>query len=426
MIQKSYLFEVPNRSSNDSKIKKLVHTVNKEFLSNFIKDHTKEEYLCICSGGTTSSCAKNNLTTIDLRKNYDQISFNQTKNIVKIGGGVLMGDLLNHLEKFNKTFPIGLSNLPGAGYILTGGISPLSRRYGLAIDNMDSIKGYLGNGDFISLNRNKLSKKEVKLWKAMKGAAPFISIITEIGLKTYNSFPILILEGFVNKKQLAELILKSEEFPNNFSLQWLFSEKIYIYIVGELKTEQDNVIANKYISDFKKYSSITYKKYKNFNDVRFFPMDLNLLKFNPNNHSEVISLLGKNLGKNVYSFIDDLIEINLNKPNISCYVASQQLGAQSAKEDYYSSYFVNRDSTWKPWIYSSWNKNNPQEKEVAIKWMIESWYKLKKYYPKIHLAQFHNHLPTHNEEIKLSFGEKLSDLKLLKNFYDPSGILPPL
>ena len=39
-----------------------------------------------------------------------------------------MKDLMNYLEKHNRTFPTGLSKLPGAGYILTGGISPMSRR----------------------------------------------------------------------------------------------------------------------------------------------------------------------------------------------------------------------------------------------------------------------------------------------------------
>ena len=67
-----------------------------------------------------------------------------------------MGDLVNYLQKHNRSFPIGLSKLPGAGYILTGGVSPLSRAYGLAIDNIESIKGFLGNGTFISLKKIKL------------------------------------------------------------------------------------------------------------------------------------------------------------------------------------------------------------------------------------------------------------------------------
>jgi len=101
-----------------------------------------------------------------------------------------MGDLINHLQKYNRSFPIGLSKLPGAGYILTGGVSPLSRAYGLAIDNIESIKGFLGNGTFISLKKNQINPEEQLIWEAIKGAAPFFSIITEIELKTIQSNPI--------------------------------------------------------------------------------------------------------------------------------------------------------------------------------------------------------------------------------------------
>ena len=42
------------------------------------------------------------------------------------------------------------------------------------------------------------------------------------------------------------------------------------------------------------------------------------------------------------------------------------------------------------------------------------------------MAQLHNHLQSHKEEINLAFGNKLKNLKLLKKFYDPANILPPL
>jgi len=75
-----------------------------------------------------------------------------------------MGDLVNHLQKHNRSFPIGLSKLPGAGYILTGGVSPLSRTYGLAIDNIESIKGFLGNGTFISLKKYQRIADVLFIW----------------------------------------------------------------------------------------------------------------------------------------------------------------------------------------------------------------------------------------------------------------------
>ena len=182
-MKNNSLFEVPNINSKDAKFKKLIYDVDDSLFceNNY---YEKFEHLCVCSGGTTSSCAKNGFTTLDLRKNYNKIHLDRKTNLVTIGGGVIMGDLINHLQKHNRSFPIGLSKLPGAGYILTGGVSPLSRTYGLAIDNIESIKGFLGNGKFISLKKNQINPEEQLIWEAIKGAAPFFSIITEIELKT--------------------------------------------------------------------------------------------------------------------------------------------------------------------------------------------------------------------------------------------------
>ena len=64
-----------------------------------------------------------------------------------------MGDLSDFLFKHNRSFPIGLSGKTGMGYILTGGISPLSRSRGLAIDQIIEIKGFWGNGKKFHLSR---------------------------------------------------------------------------------------------------------------------------------------------------------------------------------------------------------------------------------------------------------------------------------
>jgi len=151
-----------------------------------------------------------------------------------------------------------------------------------------------------------------------------------------------------------------------------------------------------------------------------------LYELNANNHSEVISLLGEDLKNDIPIFIKCLDEIMENKPNNSCYVASQQLGCNTKKFNHGSSFFVHRKSTWKPWIYASWKKNDLQEKEVALDWIYKSWSKLKRFYPNIHLAQLHNHLNSHEEELNLAFGNRVNELKTLKNIFDPQGILPPL
>ena len=337
-----------------------------------------------------------------------------------------MGDLLNYLQKHNRSFPIGLSKLPGAGYILTGGVSPLSRAYGLAIDNIESIKGFLGNGTFISLKKNQINPEEQLIWEAIKGAAPLFSIITEIELKTIQSNPIKVIEGFVNLNELSEIIKLSEEFPENISLQWIYAQKIYIYIFAELKNNLEDKRTEECLMLLDKFPTLEKQFYENFNKINFFPKELNLYELNANNHSEVISLLGEDLKNDIPIFIKCLDEIMDNKPNNSCYIASQQLGCKTKKLNHGSSFFVHRKSTWKPWIYASWRKNDLEEKEVALEWIYKSWSKLKKFYPNIHLAQLHNHLNSHDEEITLAFGDRMNELKTLKNIFDPQGILPPL
>ncbi len=426
MKKNNNLLEVPNINSSDAQVKKLIYKIEDDLFNSKDKSSSKSNHLCVCSGGTTSSCARNGLITLDLRKEYNQIHLEKEKNLIKIGGGVIMRDLMNYLEKHNKTFPTGLSKLPGAGYILTGGISPMSRRYGLAIDNIESIKGYLGNGTFISLEKSSLNSGQKLLWEGFKGAAPFLAIITEIGLKTFQSHPIQIIEGFVDDNELSEIINLAEGFPENLSLQWIYAEDIYIYIFAEIKNDSDNKITKSYLEKLEKFTSLKIKSYENYNRIDFFPKELDLFELNKNNHSEVISLLGGDLKDDIQIFVKCMKEIIKDKPNKSCYVATQQLGGKTKDFDHKSSFFIHRASTWKPWIYAAWKKDDLKEKEIVLKWMNESWKKLKIFFPKIHLAQIHNHLNSHEEEVYLSFGERLGELKTLKNICDPESILPTL
>ena len=109
MKKNNNLLEVPNINSSDAQVKNLIYKVEDYLFNSHYKSSSKSEYLCVCSGGTTSSCARDGLITLDLRKEYKKIHFEKEKNLIKIGCVVIMKDLMNYLEKHNKTFPTGLS-----------------------------------------------------------------------------------------------------------------------------------------------------------------------------------------------------------------------------------------------------------------------------------------------------------------------------
>ena len=75
---------VPNINSKDAKLKKLIYDINDSIFNKFNYSNEKFEHLCVCSGGTTSSSAKNGFTTLDLRKNYSKIHLDRESDLVTL------------------------------------------------------------------------------------------------------------------------------------------------------------------------------------------------------------------------------------------------------------------------------------------------------------------------------------------------------
>jgi len=377
----------------------------------------------ISSGGTTSRAAADNHWVLDLRKNYQNISFDLEKKHVEIEAGVMMGDLSDFLKKHKRSFPIGLSGKTGMGYILTGGISPLSRSRGLAIDQVLEIKGFWGNGKEFHLSRPNSSKESTREWKALCGAAIFLGIITKVKLKTQPLRPILSWTANLSFSELSECINQAERWPNSLSFQWIYGESIFAHAIGEVKNTDHEA---KLINFLEKLPFTCNRKINKVKDMNSLP-SLSLVnnKNKNSNHSEVLGLLGpawKDKNLQVLKIIKSLID---KRPNKSCYIASQQLGGLTHLKDIDTS-FIHRDAIWKPWINGAWEAHNKSKRNNTIKWMKECWNNLEFICPGVHLAQIHPHLPWHQKELSLAFKDWLPKLQEIKAINDPSNLMPPL
>tara|TARA_B100000965_G_scaffold389470_1_gene395155 strand:- start:488 stop:1663 length:1176 start_codon:yes stop_codon:yes gene_type:complete len=379
--------------------------------------------LLVSSGGTTSRAAADNHWTLDLKKNYQNISLDLDKKHVEVEAGVMMGDLCDYLRKNNRSFPIGLSGKTGMGYILTGGISPLSRSKGLAIDQIMEIEGFWGNGKKFHLYRPNSSKGSSLEWKALSGAAIFLGIITKVKLKTQPLRPLLSWTANLSFSQLSECINQAESWPNSLSFQWIYGKTIFAHAIGEVK---DDAHEGKLIELLDKLPFTCNRIIKKVRDLNSLP-SLSLVKNSTNHqhHSEVLGLLGpawqkKNL--HVLKIIKNLIA---KRPNNNCYIASQQLGGLTHLEDIDTS-FIHRDAIWKPWINASWEPFDQSKRKESLKWMEECWTNLKFICPGVHLAQIHPHLPLHQKELSSAFIDWLPQLRELKAIHDPYNLMPPL
>ena len=409
--------------SNDSNILGVFEEVNSnlfEFLNTF---QNSPAPLLVASGGTTSRSAADNHWILDLRKNYQNITFDPEQKNVEIEAGVTMGVLSDFLTKHQRSFPIGLSGKTGLGYILTGGISPLSRSKGLAIDQILEVKGFWGNGKEFHIYRPSSKIESTFEWKAICGAAIFLGIVTKIKLKTQQLMPILSWTANLSFSQLSDCINQAESWPNSVSFQWIWGEHIFAHAIGEvINPEQEN----KTIALFEKLPFTSNRRINKVNNMNKLPnLSIGNNEDSILNHSEVLGLLGPAWQKNNRKILELIQKLINKRPNKNSYIASQQLGGLTHSSEFDSS-FVHRDAIWKPWINGSWVAKDLLERKKALEWMKECWESLEFYCPGIHLAQIHPHLSWHQKELSSAYKEWLIKLREVKTIYDPNEIMPPL
>ncbi len=384
--------------------------------------------LMICSGSTSSGCAAKDHWTLDLRYRFKKVEFYPAQNEVLIEAGVDMKTLIEELKDHKRSFPIGISGSTGIGYILTGGISPLSRKYGLAIDQIKELGGYWANGEKFKLKKplHSSSKDHLVQWKALCGAAPFLAIITHIKLKTHQLKPLGVWETTLEPEQLAETISISEQWPIQASLYWMWGETIKAFGVYEFKENYSEKGFTEIINEVPKSDDFKTSQIEDLTQLNRFNLPIPSDSFNQNKYSEVVGILGPPLRNKSYELVKTIEKLMQNKPNPSCYISAQQLGGATMTEVKNLSSFVHRNSMWKPWITGTWEAGNNEQRKKSLDWIENGWIELEKYFPGVHLAQIHPHLHWHQKEIKAAFKAWLPELQQLKSKFDPEGILLPL
>ncbi len=419
---------VPNYFAEDSSIKGVLYEVDDQLNKRLRSGQINPKPLLVCSGGTSSRCAAEGHLTLDLRKNYSTFHFDNQSRCLEIGGGITMGSISKELSKFGRSFPIGLSGQTGMGFILTGGISPLSRTMGLAIDQITEINGVWGQGESFKINKPSTSSsiEERLTWRALCGAAPFLGIITSLKVETHPIKPLTFWEARITPSQLAKLIQKAEKWPNSSSLQWIWGDEIHAYGISQINKQNTKLIMRNIQELIPGANNLKFKTIIGLHDMPKLSISSIRSKQIYRSHSEVVGLLGPSWGESSAAVVNMLEELIKERPDPRCYVAAQQLGGTVKNTNRELTSFIHRNSIWKPWITASWPANDTELKTMSLDWLEKVWEKLTPVCPGVHLAQMHPHLSWHKKEIRYAFEDWLPGLKDLKSRFDPNGLLTPL
>ncbi|KAL2059793.1 hypothetical protein VTL71DRAFT_10177 [Oculimacula yallundae] len=136
------------------------------------------------SGGHSSVRAASNApggVTIDL-SGIDDIDVGEDLNFARIGTGNRWAGVYQKLEKLNRTVAGGRNSDVGVGgFLLGGGISFLSRRYGWATDNVRNFQVVLANGSLTNINQ----ASSPDLFFALRGGGNNFGIVTHFDMDIY-------------------------------------------------------------------------------------------------------------------------------------------------------------------------------------------------------------------------------------------------
>ncbi len=403
------MLDLFNTQAADSAIAGVV-TPSSDGLADCIKGWTQRRPFRVCGGGTTSAAAQPQAWSIDMRPGFHTIDIGDNAATVTIGAGCGMAEVLERLATVQRTLPAGLSGHPGIGYVLTGGMGPLSRRHGLAIDQLQRIRGVWGNGDPFELScpSDDSSAEQRLQWRGLCGAAPFLGVVTDITINTLPLRPLRVHQASIEPEQLPQWMQRAEQGSLDSSLQWSWGEPDTIRTLAVQTT------------------STTDNSPDDIEGLHRLPG----LAPPPNQprrlHAEVVGLLGPACGDRFQGLINPLRELMDQRPDPGCQLACQQLGGATAQVSPEVTSFVHRDAIWKPWITATWPAGNARSRETSLQWLQEVWAVLEPVFPGIHLAQLHDHLPWHQRELTLAFGRWLPQLRALKQELDPDGNLPAL
>ena len=404
-------------------------------LSNLIRQGIQPTPLLVCAGGTSSRCAADGLWTLDLRARHRQLIISEVGDEVEIGTGLTMAEVLQGLQAHGRSIPVGLSTVPGCGFVLTGGVGPLSRLQGLAMDHIVGLRGVWGNGNIFDLSApanpaastgTTSNKESHQQWKGLLGAAPFLAVVTAIRLRTQKLTPLMIWRAVCSVQQLEIAIEAAEQWTHSASLQWAWNERIELFIA----CSADDPAAMAAVQSLKTLlghcaeSSMTIVPGQHAQPP--FGALATSTAAKGHNHSEVISRLGPAWGQRLPSLLTDLNQLIRERPHPGCQISAQQLGGMSSQVPVSRTSFIHRDAIWKPWINAVWNANDAEGRERSLDWLFHANTILTNYCPGVHLTQIHPHLSCHKAELNDAFQDWLPVLNQLKSHHDPYGLLPPL
>ena len=159
--------------------------------------------LCVRGGGHSELCLLDGALAVDLSWGLSWVECDPGSCLVRCGGGATLKELQEVAGEHGLACPVGLHDTVGVGLLLQGGVGRLSRRHGLAVDNVLGVQIVTASGEVVALGDGfsvgpgassegpRASQLRDDLWWCARGAGPNFGIVTAVALRVFPVGPVL-------------------------------------------------------------------------------------------------------------------------------------------------------------------------------------------------------------------------------------------
>src|SRR4029079_14776195 len=128
---------------------------------------------------------------------------------VRVGGGATWGEVDAATNEHGLATPSGIISTTGVGGLtLGGGLGHLTRKHGLAIDNVLEVEMLLANGDHVTANKDE----NPDLFWAIRGGGGNFGVVTSFLFRLHEVGTVIAGPTFWSVEQAEEVLSAYRDF----------------------------------------------------------------------------------------------------------------------------------------------------------------------------------------------------------------------
>jgi FAD/FMN-containing dehydrogenase len=375
------------------------------------------ELLTAVRGGGHSFSGKSTCDggiVIDL-SSFDGVSVDPVARIARVDGGALLGQLDHETRAYGLVTTTGtVSHTGAAGLTLGGGFGRLSRRYGLACDNLRAIDVVTADGRFLRAS----DTENADLFWGLRGGGGNFGVATSFEYRLHPMNPV-VLGGEIGwpAEQVADAFRNYVEFsktaPDELNLDaFAFTPGPAPMFAVEACWCGDHARGEQVLAPLRRFGKPAFD--------RIGPVEYVEL--------QQVSDVGTAIGRRYYAksaflpdltpgVVDDLCEAFLAAPAALRYaiMVSEVTGAV-ARVAPDATAFPNRGTRY--WLGLLANYTDPAEDEARMAIVRDAWKPIEP-----HTDGFYTNLISDvpDAKVRANYGDNYDRLVTVKNKYDPTN-----